>query len=281
MRHDFMELDWEGAGYHGFPGGDASEDEADAWSGFEQVLARAKQGDFSGVGQLPAIYEEADWMLGAACAELMGDIGDRRVLESLHPAVTAILDPTYSVDLGRTLAIAGHLSSVPVLLEALVKLADFEDAPALVQMLSVMLEPEPGALGDIGRLDDVEAYADHVRRQAAVVAARTGSPDAVVMFGDVFSVERLVAVMRQRLAEGGRFDPYWRHRFEATTGVDCSGFYEDGILQPLQALAVIEEFEDLGHRPVRAGAPLLLRARAARLTTAPCRRSEVSTRGRR
>ena len=47
MQRKYMELDWEGAGYHGFPatlgvGGYASAEEATTWSGFELVLAAAK-----------------------------------------------------------------------------------------------------------------------------------------------------------------------------------------------------------------------------------------------
>jgi hypothetical protein len=251
MRNHFMELDWDGAGYHGFPGvsgpdGYVSDEEAAAWSGFEQVLGAAKRGDFSSVAQLLEVYDEAGWTLGAACAELMGDIGSRQFFDTLRPAVTGILDPTYSVDLGRSLTVWGHLSAIPTILETLGKIPDFEDAPALVQMLSVMLEPEPGVLGDIDGLQDVQAYSHEVTQQADLLAARLGTRDVVVMFGDIFSVETLLGVMRQRLTKGGRFNPYWRHKFEATTGVDCSSFYEDGILRPLQALAVLEDFEDLG-----------------------------------
>ena len=251
MQRKYMELNWEGSGYHGFPaasgpGGYASPEEAAAWSGFEQILAAAKRGDFSGVGNLAAIYDEADWMLSGACAELMGDIGSRAFYDELRPAVTTILDPTYSVDLGRSLGIWGHLSVVPTLLETLEKIAEFEDAPALVQMLSIMLEPQPGPLGDIHGLQDVAAYSRLVTRQADVVASRIGTSDAIVLFGERFSVANLVEVMRRSLSAGGPFDPYWRHKFEATTGVDCSGFYENEILQRLNALAVIEEFEDLG-----------------------------------
>lgn len=246
-----MELNWEAAGYHGFPvapgqGGYASAEEAAAWSGFELVLANAKRGDFSGIKRLLTIYDGADWMLSGACSELMGDIGSRQFFEELRPAVTSILDPTYSVDLGRSLAIWGHLSAVPTLLETLAKIAEFDDAPALVQMLSVLLEPEPGELGDFDGLHDIAAYSTKVRRQVDVVASRLGSVDRIVMFGDLFAVDKLVDVMRRRLTERGRFDPYLRHKFEATTGVDCSGFYEDEVLQPLQALAIIEEFEDRG-----------------------------------
>lgn len=251
MRNHFMELDWEGTGYHGFPAargpdGYVSDEEAAAWSGFEQVLGAARRGDFSSVAQLLEVYDDAGWTLGSACVELMGDIGSRSFFDTLRPVVTEILDPTYSVDLGRSLAVWGHLSAVPTLLETLGKIPDFEDAPALVQMLSVMLEPEPGVLGDIDGLQDIHAYSNEVIRQADLLASRLGTKDVVVMFGDIFSVDRLVDVMRRRLTKGGRFDPCWRHKFEATTGVDCSGFYEDGILRPLQALAVLEDFEDMG-----------------------------------
>jgi hypothetical protein len=133
---------------------------------------------------------------------------------------------------------------VPTLLDTLAKIAEFVDAPALVQMLSVLLEAEPGALCDIDGLNDIEAYSAKVLRQMNVVASRLGTVDAIVMFGELFSVDKLVGVMRKRLTNGGQFDPYLRHKFEATTGVDCSRFYEDEILQPLQTLAILEAFEE-------------------------------------
>jgi hypothetical protein len=247
MPTKYRELNWEGAGYFGVPLAEHEMTAAEAakWAEFDAVLASAKRGDFSGVSTLLTIYDDTDsWMLGSACSDLIGDIGDRRFFEQLRPAVTNVLDPTYSVDLGRSLAIWGHLTVVPALLETLGRIADFVDAPALVQMISTLLEPEPGPLGEIAALKDVAGYSARVLQQLDLVAARVGTGDAIVLLGDLFSVDRLVAAMRQLLLSGGRFDPYLRHKFEATTGVDCSGFYENEILQPLQALATLEDFED-------------------------------------
>lgn len=251
MKRKYVKVDWEGSGYHGFPipPGQVdydSPEEAAGWSAFEQILAAAKRGDFSRVKTLLTIYDDADWLLGAACAELMGDIGSRQFFDELRPAVINVIHPTYSIDLGCSLAIWGHLSVVPTLLDTLAKIAEFDDAPALLQMLSVLLEEEPGELADIHGLHDISAYSAKVLRQANVVASRLGTEDACVMFGDRFTIDKLVGVIRRRLTDRGLFDPYLRHKLEATTGVDCSGFYEDEIIQPLQALAILEEFEDRG-----------------------------------
>jgi hypothetical protein len=64
MQRKYMELNWEGLGYHSFPvapgpGGYVSAEEATAWSGFELVLAAAKRGDFSGAKRLLKIYTRA------------------------------------------------------------------------------------------------------------------------------------------------------------------------------------------------------------------------------
>ncbi len=250
MKNTYMDVNWEGADYHGFPIPPGqhydSQEEAAGWSEFELVLAAAKHGDFSGVKRLLTIYDDAGWLLGSACAGLMGEIGNRHFFDELRPIVTSILEPNYSVDLGRSLAMWGHLSVVPTLLDTLAKIAMFDDATGLLEMLSVMLEPEPGELGDFDGLKDIEAYSIKVSRQVDVIASRLGRVDAIVMFGDLFSVDKLVDVIRKRLTDRVLFDPYLRHKFEATTGVDCSGFYENEILQPLQALAILEEFEDRG-----------------------------------
>lgn len=253
MKRQYIEVDWEGADYHGFPISTPrhsypleEEGEVALWAQFESVLAEAKHGNFSGVRRLLTIYDSADWLLSGACADLMGEIGNRQFFDELRPAVTSILDPTYSVDLGRSLAVWGHLSAVPTLLETLAKISEFIDAPDLVEMLSFMLEPEPGELGDSDGLKDIAAYSAKVRQQADAIASRLGTVDAIVMFGDLLSIDKLVSVIRDRLTQGGLFNPYLRHRFEATTGVDCSGFYKDGVLQSLQALAILQEFEELG-----------------------------------
>ena len=248
MKQKYMNVNWEGADYHGFPIPSGqhydSQEEAAGWSEFELVLAAAKRGDFSGVKRLLAIYDDADWLLGSACAGLMGEIGNGLFFDELRLVVTSVLEPTYSVDLGRCLAMWGHLSVVPTLLDTLEKIAVFDDATGLLEMLSVMLEPEPGELGDFDELKDIEAYSTKVLKHVDAIASRLGTVDAIVMFGDLFSVDKLVGVIRKRLTDRVLFDPYLRHKFEATTGVDCSGFYEDGSLQPLQALAILEEFED-------------------------------------
>ncbi|MFO1049133.1 MAG: hypothetical protein U1E52_14680 [Geminicoccaceae bacterium] len=249
MRGRYKELNWEGSGYHGFPverGQDdyVSAEDAEIWSEFDSVLASAKRGDFSRVSRLVTIYDETDsWMLGTACCDLIGDIGSRPLFETLRPAVTSVIDPTYSVDLGRSLAVWGNLTVVPTLLETLESIAEFVDAPALVQMISFLLEPEPGPLADTDGLHNFAAYASMVRGRFNDTAARVGTEDAIVLFGDLFSVERLIAGICDSV-NGGRLDSYMRHKFEATTGVDCSGFYVDEILQPLRVLAIIEEFED-------------------------------------
>jgi hypothetical protein len=36
--------------------------------------------------------------------------------------------------------------------------------------------------------------------------------------------------------------PFYRRRFEASTGIDCSGFYKDRNFQPLTAAAILEDF---------------------------------------
>lgn len=64
---------------------------------------------------------------------------------------------------------------VPTLLETLAKIAEFVDAPALVQMLSVLLEAEPGALGGFDGLRDITAYSALVNRQVDAVASRLGT----------------------------------------------------------------------------------------------------------
>jgi hypothetical protein len=36
--------------------------------------------------------------------------------------------------------------------------------------------------------------------------------------------------------------PFWRRKFEASTGTNCMRFYGNGAIQPLEAAATVEDF---------------------------------------
>lgn len=249
MRPQKNRLDWSGAGYFGFPvtrdrADYISPDDAALWRDFEAVLAPAKQGRFDDIESLIDLYDETDsWILAGAYCDLLGDAGSGSCFERLIPVVGSVAEPTYAVELGEALGSWGSLSVVPTLLIALEGLAGFDDAEILPEILSRMLESEPGPIADPGGLEDFESYRARVSRRHAELEVDLGSPETIVLHGEVFDVGKLAKRMSKALAED-KFEPYLRRKFEATTGIDCSGFYVDGALRPLPAAAVLEAFLD-------------------------------------
>lgn len=247
MARGYIDVNWEGADYHGFPAAlaqpsDDTAAELEAWTLFADILAAAKRGDFSQVPNLVQLYDNANWCLSSACIELIAETGNTQLFEHLRPLVAAVTEPTYTVDFGCALATWGNLSVVPTLLEALRKIAEFDDAKHLLQRMSMMLEAPPGVLSDSHHLRDIDSYATNVSLQVEQLATQLNGV-ACVFWGQPCSVQHLVTVMRQTLETHTWFDPFLRHRFEATTGIDCSVFYRDQVLQPTQALAVLAAFE--------------------------------------
>jgi hypothetical protein len=68
-----------------------------------------------------------------------------------------------------------------------------------------------------------------------------GSEDVIIFEGKRFGV-RALAERALELVRLPYFRPYLRQKFEAATGIDCSGFYKDEQLQPLTAAAILEDF---------------------------------------
>ncbi len=128
---------------------------------------------------------------------------------------------------------------------------------------STLLEEQPGALDDGAEEQEVpdpaypepftqtmtvldrDGYAAQVRDAAAGLAPQLVSSDQAVTAGQPFDLAALVARLHDRIRSGepsGSRMEWERMCFEASTGVDCSTFYEQGRLQRLAALAVLEDF---------------------------------------
>lgn len=65
------------------------------------------------------------------------------------------------------------------------------------------------------------------------------------MQGKIFSVTALMEMIRIS-ADSGKFDAKLRQIFEATTGIDCTNFYQDHKARPVYIHAILDEFEEVG-----------------------------------
>jgi hypothetical protein len=92
---------------------------------------------------------------------------------------------------------------------------------------------------------DRAGYASKVRAVAAEVARQLAHPDQPVTAGKPLDLHALTLALYEHIrsgAEGTSWMEWARMCFEASTGTDCSGFYEDYSLQRLAAMAVLEDF---------------------------------------
>ncbi|NJK31977.1 MAG: hypothetical protein HC927_05900 [Deltaproteobacteria bacterium] len=113
-----------------------------------------------------------------------------------------------------------------------------------------MLEPKWGPAADYPQHDTLEeflAYEAGVNTVYAEVLTKIGDERLPVAFGEVFGVRQLVERYLEHLGNTPwecMMQPFFRRRFEATTGIDCSEFYVDRSFLPIVAAARLEAWLD-------------------------------------
>lgn len=253
--------EWTRRGYHAFPV--VEEDRAlpdyARWRELSDLVGEARRGEFGGIpGLIERLGAADDWALAGSYARLLADAGGhstlRRVRDEVFPNADDLVD---RLAYGSVLGDWGHLSVVPALIALFREACATPDGAFVRGRIERLLEAEPGPLRgflirrrgereDTVELDSVDQYCALAARLCGELRARLGTEDVVVFRGDVLSVGRVCRVALDDLRRGGRFDEQMRRRFEASTGVDASGFYRDGRLQPLAAAAIVEGFLDSG-----------------------------------
>lgn len=241
----------------------------DSWTVLGCVLARVRQGDLRAVEVLPDLMARDDAALvWNACVQLIGFAG--RTPFVLDTAAQFLTRPD---DLGIQWSIASLLRNVCSLhaVEPLLQLhAAATDRTAryhIEHCLSTLLEEHSGPIDEGAEEQEVldpaypepftqtmivldrAGYASGVREAAAELAPRLASPDQAVTAGMPLDLKALVERLHERILWGepsGSRMEWERMCFEASTGIDCTAFYEQGRLQRLAALAVLEDFIDGG-----------------------------------
>jgi len=240
-------LNWTGQAYAaaalpegGLPVGDP---ESSLWGTWFNTFNRAKRGDFTGVRDLVTVHQKTgNWILRSMCADLLGDAGTqesfRTVMESLDTADNIVA----KIDFCEVLAWWGQLSIVPFVLETFHSVQHFNDADILPVQLSDLLEAEAGLISDSMSFATPSEYSEFVITRYQELRNQLGSDQVIVFNGQRFSVISLAKIILSALADDS-FDFPLRRKFEASTGLDCSGFYDErGNLQPLSAAAIVEDF---------------------------------------
>jgi hypothetical protein len=249
MKEKFSDigLDWDNRGYFGCPdppqGLTLPPDPAlDPWGYWIFAFHRAKRGDFSFLPVLKQILtNSADWLLVATCSDLVGDAGTNAAFDSLLEALRQAEDFPRAREICNALYLRGKLSDAAVLLKAYQRFSSFKDADILPVWISDLLESEDGPLSEPTGFEDLEDYGIAVQASVRNLVEQFGSDQVYVFrrkrFGVVSLAKDILERVRQPFARS-----ILRHKFEASTGIDCTSFYKSGELQALTAAAIIEDF---------------------------------------
>lgn len=249
---EFDGIDWEGRGYFGCPQPPSADrfpvDGArDPWLTWARLLEAAKRGEFSRLPTLIDLYwQTKDHVFRHLCSILLGDAGPTACLSRIEGYLKNPDKHIYSdnaLNFCRILAARGRLADVPLLLSAFLQRANVRDMDMVCLYISRLLEPETGSLSDPSEFPSLEEYAASVMRHYDKLAERFKTLDVFVYGGERFGVIRLAEKILVELHEPW-FSTDLRARFESSTGIDCSGFYQAGVLQPLTAAAIVEQFLD-------------------------------------
>ncbi len=190
---------------------------------------------------IPLCLQTEDPVLGQLASYLLGDAGTFSCFQTIIEELCAAENPGIILDFCRALHFRGMLSDVPIILQAYERISMFNDADIIPVWLSNLLEPEDDVLSEPEKFDDVKDYSAAVMDRYRQLSNDFGTDQVLVFREGRFGVVGQAKYILRRVGE-----PFvrgeLRHRFEASTGVNCSSFYKKGVIQPLAAAALLEEF---------------------------------------
>ena len=247
-RFQDVGIEWEEWGYANSPGPNfarSSRDEA-AWDVWVKILQEAKVGQFKGMRQLIDIYNNSeDPVLIGLCAMLLGDAGTPECFDFITGSLSSVEGNETAQEYVDILTARGRLSDVPLMVKTYERFADGDDPEFFAYDLAEILSSDLDFVDNPDEFDSPAEYTAAVLEKYHDVAAALGGDKYYAFRGALFNVIDVAHGVIHALREPDDFIPsLWRRKFEASTGIDCSLFYKDRILQPLVATAIIEEFLD-------------------------------------
>lgn len=239
-------IEWKEWGYANSPGPKFARRRGDdpGWDTWVKVLQEAKAGNFRGVKQLLPIFENTeDPVLNGVCGMLLGDAGTPDCYDAVIAQLPSVEDSEPAQDRVDILTARGRLADVPLMVQTYQEFAEDDEAEFFAYDLSEILSPDMDFVDDPDSFSTPARYAAAVLKRYRAVSTALGGDQHYAFKGALFSVPDLARGLVNALREPDDFSPTpWRRKFEAATGIDCSSFYKDGMLQPLTATALVEEF---------------------------------------
>ncbi|GJL49599.1 MAG: hypothetical protein NPIRA01_08260 [Nitrospirales bacterium] len=245
-------LDWTSYGYSFIPilANDpelSMDPNSSAWIRLEEIVNRSKLGNFTELNQVIAMYytSQLGWVLKRTCIEVLGDISTTSIFHRMMADLKGYFDPDKAIDFCSAFRAWGSLSAVPTIAFQYHKFKGFDDFKVVPLFLSSLLESEWGPISNAPGADDIDEYYDIVMMRYNELKKRFGTDQVIVFNGKLFGVIPLANLALTRLSDSPfdrTFQRFFRRRFEASTGINCTALFADGIFQGLKAAEMIERF---------------------------------------
>lgn len=218
------------------------------WKHLRDVFKKVRSGDFSALDGLPTTYASyQDIAAQVFVRNLLGDAGTDAHLEEVVAYARDTTDlPEKACELCHALGLWARLSAVEDIYAIYERNFGGQYAEGLPAYLTTMLEASFGPVARHPELDDDDAFfayeallQDTVEKLAPVL----GSTSEYALLGGPTSVRGIAEHLLRSLDSSPRsrmMRPFLRQRFEASTGIDCSGFFEEGSSRPLTTASILE-----------------------------------------
>ncbi|NMO17395.1 hypothetical protein HPC49_06510 [Pyxidicoccus fallax] len=246
-----IRIDWRRGGY--FFETEPLKTAPRPWQQWAHIFERVRQGDFSDAQRLLDVFFSTDnRLLRDACCRLLGDAGSTEAIRGMVTHLQnrfASFEPVGgddALDLSNALAAHGQLLFVPEILRIFEWNLGVPDSRIFALHLSQMLEPRWGPIAECPPTEaEFSEYKKMVMGRVQELSQSLGSEQAYVFMGQELHVPEIARLLLDNLG-ASHFEEatQWllRRRFEASTGINCTRFFQEGRFQSLTAAAVLEDF---------------------------------------
>ena len=242
-----LPMQWKGKGYYAFPDpsdicAEPTDHISGAWLSWLKCLKMAKNGQFAAMDRMLSMcVQEIHPVLDKLIAVLLGDAAPSRCVDQVVDRVSIIDNYEIVLSMCDIMHARGKLSDVRVLIDVFLRISYIKDADIITTYVSDIVEDRYGEFSDHEAFGSVEMYSDAVIRRCEYLKKKFGTDQVLLFKGGVLDVRSVAAKVLDNLSER-TFPVYLRRKFEASTGIDCTDFYRNGVFQPLSAGGIIENF---------------------------------------
>ena len=228
-------IDWEAAGYYGFPQEAAQKRVSlsrfpESYRRWIVVFQQATQGEFE---LLPSLIEEykqssQDYIIEHLCATLLGDAGTSFCLKQITDNIIEEKTRRYEliIDFCDALFERGRLADIPLMLAAYEKYSSIDEVGIIPCFISELLEYPVGDLTDPSNYASVTEYHNAVLGRQRKLVDYFGDDQVLIFGGKRFGVVPFAEMLIERFHHP-HVQTFWRRKFEASTGINCTDFYRD------------------------------------------------------